>query len=297
MGFVRGGRACSVVLDFLNTQDKGRHHVVLAVLSLALLVQQPPPPVTSTIVTAHAWVARLGREMGDSIWPGFRPDTIPVLYVVKGQGTLVLGWPGALPAGFIPFVDHPDAGWQSSTDPGAASTGTELAGQRAAQVVVSDSQDIASLVGLTTHEAFHVFEAASKKEGMRFGQGENSFLVTSYPVFDPQNEAGMALEGRILAAAEVARTKAERRALARQFLAVRESRQRALGAERALPGLAHREELASQRAPLRLGARDLGRREDASFEGHPRLVLGIEHRVARDKERILPFPEPLALFL
>jgi len=231
MGFVRGGRACSVVLDFLDTQDKGRHHVVLAALCLALLVQQPPPPVTSTIVTAHAWVARLGREMGDSIWPGFRPDTIPVLYVVKGQGTLVLGWHGALPAGFIPFVDHPDAGWQSSTDPGAASTGTELAGQRAAQVVVSDSQDIASLVGLTTHEAFHVFEAASKKEGKRFGEGENSFLVTSYPVFDPQNEAGMALEGRILAAAEVARTKAERRALARQFLAVRESRQRALGAE------------------------------------------------------------------
>src|SRR6267378_1254212 len=214
MGFVRGGRACSVVLDFLNTQDKRRHHVVPAALCLALLVQQPPPPVTSTIVSAHAWVARLGREMGDSIWPGFRPDTIPVLYVVKGQGTLVLGWHGALPAGFTPFVDHPDAGWQSSAD-------------RGAQVVVSDSQDIASLVGLTTHEAFHVFEAASKKEGKRFGEGENSFLVTSYPVFDPQNEAGMALEGRILAAAEVARTKAERRALARQFLAVRESRQRA----------------------------------------------------------------------
>src|SRR2546427_1203522 len=231
MGFVRGGRACSVVLDFLNTQDKGRHHVVPVALCLAVLVQQPPPPVTSTIVTAHAWVARLGREMGDSIWPGFRPDTIPVLYVVKGQGTLVLGWHGALPAGFTPFVDHPDAGWQSSADPGAASTGTELAGQRAAQVVVSDSQDIASLVGLTTHEAFHVFEAASKKEGKRFGEGENSFLVTSYPVFDPQNEAGMALEGRILAAAALASRKAQRRALARQFLAVRESRHRALGAE------------------------------------------------------------------
>ncbi len=197
--------------------------MVLAALCLALIAQQPPPPVTSTIVSAHAWVERLGREMGDSIWPGFRPDTIPVLYVMKGQGTLLLGWHGALPPGFTPFVDRPDAGWQSSADRGAASTGTELAGHRAAQVVVSDSLDIASLVGLTTHEAFHVFQAAAKKE--------NAFLVTSYPVFDPQNEAGMALEGRILAAAEVARTKAERRALARQFLAVRESRQRALGAE------------------------------------------------------------------
>jgi hypothetical protein len=86
-------------------------------------------------------------------------------------------------------------------------------------------------VGLTTHEAFHVFEAASQKEGRRFGRGENSFLVTSYPVFDPENEAGMGLEGRILAAAEEADAKARKRTLARQFLAVRESRQRTLGAE------------------------------------------------------------------
>ena len=199
--------------------------MVAAALCIALIAQQPPPPVTGTIVTAHAWVGRLGREMNDSIWPGFRPDTIPVLYVIKGAGTLVLGWHGALPPGFTPFADHPDAGWQPSADRGAASTGTELGGHRAAQVVVSDSQDVASLVGLTTHEAFHVFRAGAKQE--------NAFLVTSYPVFDPQNEAGMALEGRILAAAEMAHTREERRALAQQFLAVRESRQRALGAEMA----------------------------------------------------------------
>lgn len=169
--------------------------------------------------------------MGDSIWPAFRPDTIPVAYVVRGQGTLLLGWRGALPQGFLPIAGLDGGGWQSSADPGAASTGTELAGHPTAQVVVTDSVGVASLVGLTTHEAFHVFERASKKEGQRFGRGENSFLVTSYPVFDPQNEAGMALEGRILAAAEQAETKVRKRALARQFLAVRESRQRALGAE------------------------------------------------------------------
>jgi hypothetical protein len=169
--------------------------------------------------------------MSDSIWPGFRPDTIPVAYVVRGEGTLLLGWRGELPQGFLPITGLTGGGWQSSADRGAASTGTELAGRPTAQVVVTDSLSVASLVGLTTHEAFHVFEAASKKEGRRFGQGENAFLVTSYPVFDPQNEAGMALEGRILAAAALASSKAERRALARQFLAVRESRQRALGAE------------------------------------------------------------------
>src|SRR5213080_3609740 len=126
--------------------------MIAHVLALAVIFQGPPES-TSRITTAHDCVVRLGREMGDSIWPGFRPDTIPVLYVMKGQGTLVLGWHGALPQGFTPFVDRPDAGWQSSADRGAASTGTELAGHRAAQVVVSDSLDIASLVGLTTHEA------------------------------------------------------------------------------------------------------------------------------------------------
>jgi hypothetical protein len=204
--------------------------VLLAAFCLAL-IQGPPPETTGRIVTAHDWVGRLGRDMGDSIWPGFRPDTIPVLYVVRGQGTLLLGWHGDLPQGFLPITGLAGSGWQSSADRGAASTGTELAGRPSAQVVVNDSQGVAALVGLTTHEAFHVFEAASKKEGRRFGQGENSFLVTSYPVFDPQNEAGMALEGRILAAAEEADAKVQKRALARQFLAVRESRHRALGAE------------------------------------------------------------------
>src|SRR2546427_3875453 len=194
-------------------------------------MQGPPPETTGRIVTAHDWVVRLGRDMGDSIWPRFRPDTIPVVYVVRGQGTLLLGWRGDLPERFLPIAGLAGAGWQSSADRGAASTGTELAGRPTAQVVVNDSQDVASLVGLTTHEAFHVFATSARQEGSRFGRGENSFLVTSYPVFDPKNEAGMALEGRILAAAEQAEAKARKRTLARQFLAVRESRQRALGAE------------------------------------------------------------------
>src|SRR5437867_10464737 len=194
-------------------------------------MQGPPAETTGRIVTAHQWVERLGRTMGDSIWPGFRPDTMPVAYVVPGQGTLLLSWRGELPQGFLPIAGLAGGGWRSSADRGAASTGTELDGRPTPQVVVNDSAGVASLVGLTTHEAFHVFEAASKREGKRFGRGENSFLVTSYPVFDPQNEAGMVLEGRILAAAEQAETKVRKRALARQLLAVRESRQRALGAE------------------------------------------------------------------
>ena len=220
--------------------------MVFAAFCLAIALQEPPPPeITTRIVTAHEWVGRLGRQLQDSIWPGFRPDTIPVLYVIRGKGTLLLGWRGELPAGFVPAVsdlrEPPGAaggGWQPVTDRGAASTGTSLAGRPTAQVVV-DSQGIAALVGLTTHEAFHVFETASRQVGKRFGQQENAVLVTSYPVFDPQNEAGMALEGRILEATLSAPNLQRRRALARQFVAVREARQRALG-----PDLADFEQLA-----------------------------------------------------
>ncbi len=193
--------------------------MIPAALCIALIQdRQAPRELARRVVTAHDWASRIGREMGDSIWPGYRPDTIPVLYLLRGHGTLLLGWGGALPPGFTP--DSAVAG----------ATAAELLGRGAAQVVV-DTQSIASLVGLTAHEAFHVFERASRTEGRRFGRGENSFLVTSYPVFDPQNEAGMALEGRILASAERASTKTEKQMLAREFLAVRESRQRALGAE------------------------------------------------------------------
>ena len=176
------------------------------ILFLAL-IQGPPLEMTGRIVTAHQWVERLGSQMGDSIWPGFRPDTIPVIYVVRGQGALLLGWRGELPQGFLPITGLAGGGWQSSADRGAASTSTELAGRSTAQVVVNDSQSVASLAGITTHEAFHVFRGSAKHE--------NAFLVTSYPVFDPQNEAGMALEGRILAAAAETDTKPRKRALAR----------------------------------------------------------------------------------
>ena len=202
-------------------------------LLAALAVQDPPPLETvGRIVRAHEALRRVGSRMGDSLWPGFRPDTIPVSYVLPGKGVLLVGWTGTLPAGFVPFENAPPPGasWMPSTARGAASTGTAIGDRPVAQVVV-DTQNYTRLVGLTAHETFHVFQASVRQQGKQFGQGENSFLVTSYPVFDEQNEAGMALEGRILAAAQRAHTRESRRALARQFLAVREARHRAIGAE------------------------------------------------------------------
>ena len=201
--------------------------MMLTVLALAAAIQQGPSPVQlRRILDAHVVAARIGRTLGDSIWPGFRLDTIPVLYVLPDTGTLLLGWRGALPTGFA-AIPGEQAGWQPAAERGAASTGTTLAGRPTAQVVAGGTS-VADLVGLTAHEAFHVFEAASRRDGRRFGAGENSFLVSSYPIFDATNEAGIALEGRILAAALGAGDRTRRRELARQFVAARESRQRGL---------------------------------------------------------------------
>ena len=199
-------------------------------LLLAALNQDPPPAAARRASDAHSAATRIGRAMGDSIWPGFRVDTIPVLYIFPDTGTLLLGWRGELPAGYAPVAQLPGSGWLAATERGAASTGTTLAGRPTAQVVAGGAA-VARLVGLTAHEAFHVFESATYVRGRRFGAGENSFLVSSYPIFDAANEALVALEGRILSAALNARNPQTRRDLARQFVAARERRHRALADE------------------------------------------------------------------
>jgi hypothetical protein len=105
-----------------------------------------------------------------------------------------------------------------------------LDGHRVAQVVVSTMAP-AMLAATATHEAFHVLEAVMRRPGRRFGAGENSMLVSSYPVFDTDNETAFALEGRILANALEASSLSVKRELAREFVAVRRERHRRLPAE------------------------------------------------------------------
>jgi hypothetical protein len=150
--------------------------------------QEPPWDAAAEVQKAHEKVVELGPMGPDSIWPGFRPDTIPVLYVFPERGTLLMGWRGVLPDGYERVERIEGAGWQPEAARSAASTGTQLDGRGTAQVVV-DEADVVSLVGLTVHEGFHVFQGGVRREGKLFGQGENSFLVTSYPIFDAGNEA------------------------------------------------------------------------------------------------------------
>jgi hypothetical protein len=175
-------------------------------------------------------VLRLGARYGDSIWPGFRPDTIPLSFVLPSHGNVLVGWRGPLPRGYAPIPELSGAAWRDQRDLGAASTGTMLEGRRVAQVVVSTLEP-ATLVATGLHEAFHVFQDASRHAGARFGRGENAMLVSTYPVFDVDNETAFALEGKLLAAALATPSLARKRELARQFVAVRRERHRGLPSE------------------------------------------------------------------
>jgi len=189
------------------------------------LAQDRSAESVDRLLEAHDQVGRLGPAGFGLVWPGFRPDTIPVLYVLPEEGTLLVNWGDSLPDGFTQLAGVPGAGWLPQAARGAASTGSRLGGRGVAQVVVHDLA-IAPVFGLTVHESFHVYQGSIRREGRRFGRGENSFLVSSYPIFDVQNEAAFALEGIVLGAALSSESDSSTRQLAQEFLAVREARQR-----------------------------------------------------------------------
>ncbi|HUQ98940.1 MAG TPA: hypothetical protein VM166_05745 [Gemmatimonadaceae bacterium] len=188
---------------------------------------QAPADTVAALDTIVQHLTRIGRASGESIWPGFRPDTIPYSFVFPGRGTALFNWRGSFPEGFGPIPGTTHAAWQNQGALGAASTGTTIGGRPVAQVVVS-AIDASALLPTAIHEAFHVFEAVSARKGRRFGRGENSFYVSSYPIFDVRNELLFAREGELLAEALREPAVTRKRALARQFVAVRRERHRLL---------------------------------------------------------------------
>ena len=210
-----------------------RSPVLLSCLLPAVVAAQQPPAV-ARLLAVHAELLRFAAARPGALWPGFRPETIPVVYVVPDQGTLIAGWGSApLPEGFggVPGGGPAGSGWMPEASRGAASTNVSMGGRNAAMVFAGPEMDGALLFGTTIHEAFHVFERSVQRDDRKFGSGENSFLVSSYPVFDATNEAGWDLEGRLLGRALDARDHGARALRAREFVAAREARHRAIGAE------------------------------------------------------------------
>jgi hypothetical protein len=187
---------------------------------------------------------RLGPTLEREAWPGFRPDTLPLLLVLPGEGSLLVGWPGRNasgateapagpgglhPGGFRPLDGHPSLLWREGTDGSEASTVVALDDRAVAQVVVPPGRPVLRAVEGAVHEGFHLIQWSRAAEGRRFGRPENAFLVTRYPVLDPELETGWAREGILLARALRAGSPSEAAREAAAFLEVRSARQRTLG--------------------------------------------------------------------
>ena len=199
----------------------------LVIVALALAARseaQVPVDTVRALGEIDKDFVRVGKRHGESIWPGYRPDTIPIAYVFPQRGTVLFNWRGSLPQGYEPVPGVANAAWLSARNLGAASTGTSIGDRAVAQVVVS-SLATEQVLPTAFHEAFHVFERASRKPGLRFGRGENSFYVASYPIFGVKNESLWSLEGKLLSESLREKSPVRKRELARQFVAVRRTRQ------------------------------------------------------------------------
>ena len=189
--------------------------------------QRPDAAELRRLIAVREHAARVGPL----IWPGFRADTIPMQFILPGRGALLVGWTGAAPAGYEQSGNG--VYWIGEADRGAASTAIELNDRLVAQLGVTDTA-MAGLVGLATHEAFHAYAQSSRRAGVKFGEGENSYYVSQYPVFDTGNESQFALELSVLRAALMARDARETTEAVRTFIAVREARQRGMNPNVAL---------------------------------------------------------------
>jgi hypothetical protein len=204
-----------------------RSTLILLTAAANVAMGQVPLDSVRALQAIHRDIVRLGRQYGEAIWPGYRPDTIPVAYVFPQQGTALFNWRGALPPGYDSIAGVPGVAWLSKQNIAAASTGTSLSGRNVAQVTVNSLRP-ELVLPVTFHEAMHAFEHSVQKPGMRFGRGENSFYVASYPIFDVRNESLWSLEGRLLSEALSAPSLSRKRQLAREFVAVRRQRQQSL---------------------------------------------------------------------
>lgn len=211
----------------------GPRHVGIVLLimvgaSLAWVPAQAQEPI-DRVATADAALDRLAAE-GTSLWPTFRVDTIPIVWSFPDRGWALTNWTDdTLPSGFD-ASSIPGMAWKPVVEDGPPGANMVSLGERGWAFVPAGGLDLAGMIGLGAHEAFHVWQAAARREG-RYRQGENTALMIDYPEFDAGLEARFALEGRLLAAALESDDAEEVRDLAWLFVAAREARHRAMGPE------------------------------------------------------------------
>jgi hypothetical protein len=243
-------------------------------LAAAPLAGQGPADTVRAIARLHRRIDAPRTSVGRAIWPGFHPESIPTLYVIPHRAKLLLDWHDSTPSGFAPLPGFAGAVW---TDTQAVSFPSD---RHIAYLSVDSTATAADVLGLALHEEFHSFERLSRREGRRFGGGENAMLVADYPVFDVENETLWAIEARLLRRAYRARTAAAARAVALRFLAVREARQSRLDSSFAeFERMGELNEGLAQYALLR-GVSELGRVGGAAWDT-------AAHRIVADETALL----------
>jgi hypothetical protein len=182
-----------------------------------LTAQRTAQDSVRAVAAVDAQLVKHAAVFERELWPGYRYDSLAVLYMLPRVGKLAMRWPGEPPSGMAALPGFERA-WWADTQVVRWSGGLPVG---YANVYGGNR---AQLIGLALHEAFHAHEAKSARSGRRFGAGENSLLTAQYPVFDVANEASFAVEARLLSRALRAREIAESKRLAAQFLAVRRMR-------------------------------------------------------------------------
>src|SRR6185503_12105069 len=84
--------------------------VVVVNLLLVARAEAQIPDTVHRVLELHRIIERNGAEVGPLIWPGFRPDTIPTLYVIAHRGKVLVQWRHEWPAGFTVTPERSDAG-------------------------------------------------------------------------------------------------------------------------------------------------------------------------------------------
>lgn len=252
--------------------SRGRRIWLLSALATITILCIPAAtePARDPLLLRAMEAVHLARALGDRLWPGFHLADIPLAVYRPGADAYLINHPSP-PEGFTP-VSLPFAGsdtiyYNPHTDLFDAATSMPINGVLTA--VIPDGsmfeqldtrhRSAEEIIGITFHEAFHVFESTWKIPPVNF------MMYSRYPVDSAANNALGNLEGRLLAEALVATRPDDRQNRTRTFLAVRHERRRSLDSDLAayesgteiLEGLAYYVEIHSlqlageiDRAPL-----------------------------------------------
>ncbi|MEP7347331.1 MAG: hypothetical protein ABI877_18820 [Gemmatimonadaceae bacterium] len=210
------------------------HRNLLLVVALAVVspdgvqAQRPRSPLLAVREPALQVIAAFDVVMKRDLWPGFRPDTIP-LAIFDGNRTWLVRHPSPpdefrqqAPGSryFVMEGRHPEVTANSSATIGGRTTATLIPD--------FEKQRAAGWASVAAHEAFHVFQRLRHPTWIA-----NEAVLFTYPWEDADALAERRLEFDALHRALLARDKVASACWASKAMAERDARFARLGAEAA----------------------------------------------------------------